>query len=465
MMFPCGENLIMLSISYANIDAIVTSIPPEIFINICQDLTPIDLITLSSVCKKFYWYLCSKNSITTQEIWKNSRKKFLPFAQLPPPQGMDERSYVRLLTERGCQFCGRSRVRRVYWAFKFRCCKNCLENRTMRFDQIKRGILGSLHISDEILSGLPYITGLYKGSLDKSLKNRPANLYLISDVSSAYQEFIKLQQKNDQQLLKDWLEKKKIEGEKLMEDAIAHEDEHEKECLKKTEENGKKRDDRATTIEKMIRKEKNFYGFPRFKISIVEQCVTYTKATMSNSTRPFTERAWIGLKKKLIPEYDHMVISQRNKRQINERHLCHDVAFQTRQMDIPVFLFESSLIKYLPWLPSFRDPPFTNNDPRILWDEDFLQSIFIPRLRQQAIELKNNPLPISTVCGAFLHGGLANKRIFALQNHKVRMINDEMMIKVLPEMIDNASLNQLIPRNKPEIFFAAGFNCNLIVNL
>ncbi|CAJ0641001.1 3275_t:CDS:2, partial [Entrophospora sp. SA101] len=175
----------------------------------------------------------------------------------------------------------------------------------------------------------------------------------------------------------------------------------------------KKRDDRATTIEKMIRKEKNFYGFPRFKISIVEQCVTYTKATMSNSTRPFTERAWIGLKKKLIPEYDHMVISQRNKRQINERHLCHDVAFQTRQMDIPVFLFESSLIKYLPWLPSFRDPPFTNNDPRILWDEDFLQSIFIPRLRQQAIELKNNPLPISTVCGAFLHGGLANKRIFA----------------------------------------------------
>ena len=111
---------------------LATQIPPEIFINICQDLPPVDLLSLARVCKKFYQYLCSTNSTTTQEIWRNSRLTFLPFVQMSPPEGMMELQYVKLVTERGCQFCKRPRIRKVYWAFLVRCCRKCLEDRTIR---------------------------------------------------------------------------------------------------------------------------------------------------------------------------------------------------------------------------------------------------------------------------------------------------------------------------------------------
>src|SRR3990170_9127002 len=76
---------------------LATQIPPEIFINICQDLPPVDLLSLARVCKTFYKYLCSTNSTTTQEIWRNSRITFLPFVQMPPPEGMTELQYVKLV--------------------------------------------------------------------------------------------------------------------------------------------------------------------------------------------------------------------------------------------------------------------------------------------------------------------------------------------------------------------------------
>src|SRR5205823_1789983 len=34
-------------------------------------------------------------------------------------------------------------------------------------------------------------------------------------------------------------------------------------------------------------------------------------------------------------------------------------------------IFESSLIKFLPWCPSFRNPPFTKQDPRNLWEDEY----------------------------------------------------------------------------------------------
>src|SRR5205814_1785994 len=133
------------------------------------------------------------------------------------------------------------------------------------------------------------------------------------------------------------------------------------------------------------------------------------KAMVSASTSPFTERAWIGFRNKLIPEYTQLVTALRIQRQENERRLSVDVAIQARQMDIvklvfellrpeieqqsihrspspsdsnndsedatifsrenreSSFMFEGFLIKYLPWCPSFRNPPFINKDPRILW--------------------------------------------------------------------------------------------------
>ncbi|CAG8706029.1 10216_t:CDS:1, partial [Scutellospora calospora] len=70
------------------------------FINICQYLPPKDLLSLARVCKRFNGYLSSETSTTTQEIWRVSRISYLPYLQMPPPEGMTERQYVKLVLER-----------------------------------------------------------------------------------------------------------------------------------------------------------------------------------------------------------------------------------------------------------------------------------------------------------------------------------------------------------------------------
>ncbi|PKC13476.1 hypothetical protein RhiirA5_351548 [Rhizophagus irregularis] len=522
-------------------------IPPEIFINICQYLPPIDLISLARVSKQFHGYLCSTDSFTTKEIWKNSRITFLPFVQMPPPEGMTELQYVKFISERGCQFCGKPRIRKIYWAFLVRCCKKCLEDRTIRLDQIRYHLFSQNSVPDDIdiVSGLTFITGS-AGSGPEKIKHRPSNLYWIQDVHKAYNEFNELSLKDRQ----DWIIKKREEGRSKMEEVIKRELENENEYWSKTMENSRKRNDRVITIDNLIRKETNEFGFPRFKMSVVNKCLTYNKAMGSTSTSPFTKRAWIGFRNKLIPEYLQMSTLLRLQRQEIERNLAIDVAIQTRQMDIIKLIFEllrpeidhlqsrqrqnsnqsmddidmernsssssesnsdsddsnynlikrmecnkifeSSLIKFLPWCPSFRNPPFMNQDPRILWDDEFLMNVLVPQLREEAQYLKDHPAPIETVRGAFLYGGLRNKRIFkcklchhydnnlnppkhysfyeirlhlAKSNHKVRMINDDLMIEVVPSQINTTCNAQIFPRNKPDLFFAAGFNCNLICNL
>ncbi|CAG8531393.1 12812_t:CDS:2, partial [Racocetra fulgida] len=318
---------------------IATEIPPEIFINICQDLPPSDLLSLAQVCKKFYGYLCSTNSKPTQEIWRNSRSQFLPYVKMPPPDNMDERH------------------------------------------QVRRDLLSKYSIPDDILRGLTYTTGFYKWGWDQSPKNRPANLYWRDDVYRVYNEYIKL----DPDERKDWLLNKRKEGRQRMEDVAQREIEHENEYWVKSSENEKKREERASTIESMIKNERNEYGLLRFKMPIVEQCMVYNKAIMSSSTHTFTNRAWIGLKNKLIPEYTKLAATHRAQRQAAEKLFSYDVAVQT-----PAQLY------------SFYE------------------------IRLHLIR----------------------------SSHKISVIKDD-MIEVVSEAFDNAEIAQEIPRNKPEIFFAA----------
>ncbi|CAG8493509.1 6517_t:CDS:2 [Dentiscutata heterogama] len=71
-----------------------TIIPPELYIKICEYLTPDDLFSLSQVSKYFRNLLCS-TSAATQAIWRNSRLRYLIYPRCPaPPDGMDERQYV-----------------------------------------------------------------------------------------------------------------------------------------------------------------------------------------------------------------------------------------------------------------------------------------------------------------------------------------------------------------------------------
>ncbi|RIA99421.1 hypothetical protein C1645_357053 [Glomus cerebriforme] len=111
-----------------DISVVITNFPPELFIEFCKLLSPDDLFRLSQVCRKFRNYLYAPNSSTTQQIWKNSRIKFMPEETMPPPEGMIEKTYVELLMiNRGCQICNkRNKECKIYWGIEIRCCNDCL---------------------------------------------------------------------------------------------------------------------------------------------------------------------------------------------------------------------------------------------------------------------------------------------------------------------------------------------------
>ncbi len=111
----------------------ITNLPPELFARFCTFLPPVDLFTLSQVCRKFRDYLCTPNSFSTQQIWKETRLQFMPEEDMPPPKGMNEKQYVELLmTERGCQLCKRNKKCKIFWKFGVRCCIKCFFEKTLK---------------------------------------------------------------------------------------------------------------------------------------------------------------------------------------------------------------------------------------------------------------------------------------------------------------------------------------------
>ena len=125
--------MILSNLVNMDINSPIINLPPELFIEICSFLSPADLFTLSQVCRKFREYLCAPNSFDTQQIWKKSRLQFIPKEDMPPPEGMSEEQYAKLLImERGCQICKRNKKCKIYWEFTVRCCEECYSNNTVR---------------------------------------------------------------------------------------------------------------------------------------------------------------------------------------------------------------------------------------------------------------------------------------------------------------------------------------------
>jgi hypothetical protein len=111
--------------------SVITNLPPELFAKFCTFLSPADLFTLSRVCRKFRKYLCAPNSLSTQQIWRESRLQFMTEV-VPPPEGMTEEKYIILLMkEQGCQICNSQRCK-IYWEFEVRCCEVCFLNNTVK---------------------------------------------------------------------------------------------------------------------------------------------------------------------------------------------------------------------------------------------------------------------------------------------------------------------------------------------
>src|SRR5206468_1047979 len=50
----------------------LVTLAPELFIKICAELSPKDLLSLAQVCRSFHSYLTSENSTSTNLIWKQA---------------------------------------------------------------------------------------------------------------------------------------------------------------------------------------------------------------------------------------------------------------------------------------------------------------------------------------------------------------------------------------------------------
>ncbi|CAG8522973.1 26907_t:CDS:2 [Dentiscutata erythropus] len=526
------------------------------FINICQYLPPKDLLSLAQVCKLFNRYLCSENSTTTQEIWRTSRIEFLPFLQMPPPECMNERQYVKLVLERGCQFCKKPKIRKVYFEFLVRCCEDCLKSRTIRQDQIE-DIMPEFPNFYEIISGLPFIPSWSRRDWDSDTEKNPSSLYWKADVIETIAEYKSIPD-DPPTLREDWLKQRQKEGDEKMKDIIERKKECNKGLREKNMKNSQKKFERSNLIKTKIlsmKDEKNENNCLKFNKEILEDCQTYKNYMFMfrRSALPFTERAWLLLKNKLLKEYEESYERKRQCRREREKLWSRETVFQMRQYDIyliaktwlpesvksiesselfspsDIGIFDTSLssassfiveeqnsisnvinensgivdtipnlitenlsnmdilpiyttitafthstssfpdciytnsydplltsttsftissnpsinditdpsfstnslnstssstlnssfnlensinfdqhsllCKYLPWCPSFQNPPFHNNDPYNLWDDEFLQKSLMPRIWNEALNLKKTFSPF------IINGSITSKNL------------------------------------------------------
>ncbi|KAF0454163.1 f-box domain contaning protein [Gigaspora margarita] len=183
----------------------ILSFPPELFINILYFCEPQTLLSLSKVCRQFAMYLNSSDSFITNKIWKDSRQGFLSYLKMDPPEGMTEKEYCKLSVERGCIICGQPRVRKVYWAFRVRCCVDCLDKITISDYRID----GEMGIPSRVLLGLPYYPQ------QKWARRRGSFIvkaYSIKQVKDAYKEYKKVPAKERD----NWCKRMKIQGIEIM---------------------------------------------------------------------------------------------------------------------------------------------------------------------------------------------------------------------------------------------------------
>ncbi|CAG8641924.1 12820_t:CDS:1 [Funneliformis mosseae] len=179
---------------------------PEIFVYICKFLRPIDLISLSKVCKLYHNYLCSDDVHSTEDIWKFSRENHEGMT-LIPPEGMNERKYCMLLVERGCQICKKPKIRKIYWAFRVRCCRECL----LKHTKSEYRILQELKISPVILYGLAYTTHCFWNKWNGEF---PVKFYWLSQVEKMEREYQSLPPDQRNRWVMDMMRK----GQNLMTD-------------------------------------------------------------------------------------------------------------------------------------------------------------------------------------------------------------------------------------------------------
>ncbi|CAG8433985.1 490_t:CDS:2 [Scutellospora calospora] len=375
-----------------------TDIPCEVFIDICKFVPPVDLVTLTTVCKKFRCWLLAPSNFGTEQIWSTSRMTFIPGLKAPP-KGISEQCYIFLyLIELGCQFCGAGKMdpygklpteapTKIYWVFRVRCCKHCLMERTITqlfdisIDQIfENQIFREKIIHPGCLVGVPYI----------ERASRPP-IYWKSTVEAANREFVKVNEKD----INNWIRNKETELENY--NTIAQLCE----IPEPTTWN------RKTKLESVIRQLISVVpndarrSEPQVKVEL-RRCPTYKKYVDASETmKLFTEHHWNKFHDTIYNEYH----DRRNYAALRARQ--YDIFLKVHSLIQKKRYTESDpLVQYLCYCPSFMKPPFVSNNLGESWginlDDRVLENRLIPQLAQEADIIAHkpkHPSPITTVAG------------------------------------------------------------------
>ncbi|CAG8572904.1 6637_t:CDS:2, partial [Scutellospora calospora] len=345
------------SLNFSNSKKCLFSIvPSEIFIVICSHLTPWDLISLSNTCRKFHDYLCSTISLTTQLIWRKSRLNTIFFPDIPSPSGINEREYCCLLMlEKGCQFCGRKGYRdvRIYWTFRVRSCWDCLMKRTVCVE--------SGNEIPEYASGLPStkfrINGMYGSEYI---------VFWADSITRAKYEFDNLS-KNERT---DWIKNSKQRAKEIEFDAMYREkldqklydlSMYHKKC-------------QILLYYEILASESNSNGKILYNRYFLDMCPSLNDV-MLLPNHLFARIDYDSWKNKMLEEYRNIEM---------ERRIIPKRYNQIKERLVFSPLYKCPAIYWIQHCPSYKSPPYHNNDARIPWDETFLDKILVPRIMSEA---------------------------------------------------------------------------------
>ncbi|RIB21938.1 hypothetical protein C2G38_2034002 [Gigaspora rosea] len=203
-------------------------------------------------------------------------------SDLPPPDGITQEQYHELLNNRGCQFCNKSRIRKIYWVFRIRCCGLCFKTKTTRGDSIASSV------PSELICALPF-------HQEKGVK-----FYWSSMVDAYVKEYESIPAENRS----DWLKQKYELFRLIMADVEIRtqaDSEERKAMVEIRDQNSTLRKEAIAQYLKELLDEKADDGSSKYLEKYIFECPSYQNAIQQRT--PFTEKKWTLLKGKLLNEY------------------------------------------------------------------------------------------------------------------------------------------------------------------
>lgn len=112
---------------YFSLDVLPTSIIDEIIQRVFdkEEFGENDAklaLVLEATCKTF------QRAIESADVFSKIKRDLAPF---PTPSQFSTKKVLELYGQRGCQFCNKPRIRKVYTEYGVRCCEQCLHERTI----------------------------------------------------------------------------------------------------------------------------------------------------------------------------------------------------------------------------------------------------------------------------------------------------------------------------------------------